>query len=105
MKILDLLNALRTLIRIPPIDDEAGLREFFRRLIEVGQHLAAYTPTPLDDSALRVFWAVINNDDLWRAFYAFLKFAATADQQNLLVAAGISLAQLEELREAFHDLA
>ncbi|WP_347245170.1 hypothetical protein [Thermogutta sp.] len=103
MRLIELLRLLRSILKIPSIEDEEGLRTFLTDLFDALAVLASYTPTKADDLGAAALRAIVTNDATWAAFYRLIKFAQGADDIPSLVAAtGLGEDQLLALRDAIH---
>lgn len=106
MRLIELLRLLRSILKIPSIEDEEGLRTFLTDLSDALAVLASYTPTKADDLGAAALRAIVTNDATWAAFYRLLKFASgDTDMPALVAATGLDEAQLLALRDAIYDQA
>ncbi|GAB6185895.1 hypothetical protein [Thermopirellula anaerolimosa] len=102
--LLQILRALRSALRFPSIEDEAALREFLGTVLETAARLAAFTPTTLDDAAVRGLAAAIADDRLWTLLYRLLRWAASEnDLLALADASGLSSDELLSIRNEVHE--
>lgn len=106
MGLIEFLRLIRSIVKIPAIDDEAALRNFLKNAVEAFSMLAAYTPTKADDLTAVALRTVVNNDEVWAAFYRLIKFASGVDDVPLIASAtGIDQDKILELRDAIYDQA
>lgn len=104
MNLFRLLIALRGLLRFPDIGDEAALRSFLRSAADAAGKLAAVTPVVVDDLAVRAALAVLDNDELWAAFYALLRFSGGEREIDILMqTAGVDSQVILSWRDAIHE--
>ncbi|MGB9619090.1 MAG: hypothetical protein ACPL7K_01605 [Armatimonadota bacterium] len=103
MRLIEVLRLLRSMLKVPSIEDEAGLRKFLTDAGDALAVLASYTPTKADDLGAAALRAIVTNDATWAAFYRLIKFAQGADDIPALVAAtGLEESQVLALRDAIY---
>jgi len=104
MRIIEFLRLLRTVVKIPSLDDEAELRHFLARVLDALAPLAVYTPTKADDLGIAALRTIVMTDEVWAAFYRLLKFAmGSEDLPTLVSATGLAESQLLALRDVLYD--
>lgn len=104
MRIIEFLRYLRTIVKVPSLDDEAELRHFLARVLDALAPLAVYTPTKADDLGIAALRTIVMTDEVWAAFYRLLKFAMGDQDLPMLVSAtGLSESQLLLLRDVLYD--
>jgi hypothetical protein len=71
-KLISIFAALLAVGLPPDIAEEAAFRNWCGELSKALELLAGMTGAPQDDPAVRLFKAVVANDECWAAFYALV---------------------------------
>jgi len=67
-----LVVALGEILGVPPIEDEAAVREFVRKVLVCLKYLSKWTPSRWDDKLILQAAAAIEDDAMWAVLYRVL---------------------------------